>query len=193
MKKLSYHTVPSLHQIEYGFSIDKLTAQFLSKTEDIAPNKHFDSCIGQCLGQIKNSIMELAEKIRERINQYYSATNSVTHSSVFPLILHCQRSLEDLEKQFNSREAVRLKLEASTKDLFDLHTKIDEARAKASPPKDLKKLMGTPVSDRQVRRPATQARERLQSQLRRSHHQDEPETRRVREVLPLLSPPHPPI
>lgn len=86
--------------------------------------------------------MELADKIKERINQYYSATHSVTHSSVAPLLLQCQQVLADLEKQFAVREQLRLRLEASSKDLLELQSKTEAARAKGASAKELKKLQG---------------------------------------------------
>lgn len=88
--------------------------------------------------------MDLAERIKERINQYYSATDSVTHSGVSPLVSQCQKSLEDLEKLFGGREALRFKLEASSKDLAELRAKADAARGRGSPFKDTKKLQGRP-------------------------------------------------
>ena len=128
--------------MEYGFNIDKLTAQFLSKIQNTSPSQHFEICISKSLGMMKSSVMDLADKIRERINQYYAATDSVTHSSVFPLIDQCQTSLDQLEKLFGLRESMREKIERHSTEIRSQVSKIEDVRTKSSSIKDLKKLIG---------------------------------------------------
>lgn len=139
MKKLSYHTVHVgvTCQVEYGFNIDKLTSQFLSKLPQItsshfAPSQGqaasavntFEECIVQSLGMMKNSVLDFAERIKDRINQYYAATNSVTMLGLKDKVHECVKSLEHLHKSKLQRDHIKLKLEQATKDIAHATTQM---------------------------------------------------------------------
>ena len=138
-------------QIEYGFSIDKLTNQFLSKLPQLISStpsmggrqqsvnilQPLEHGISESLGRIKGAIMELAGGIQERINSYYQACNAVSQAGLKERIADCKKALEDVEKARGSRENLRQKIELNTKEIALIERK---ARELKTPEKDPKKI-----------------------------------------------------